>query len=60
MAKMKTEQEQAREFALVLPVVLGVLAAVFWYGPLFFPQRPAWSVPLLIAAPAVCLLASSS
>jgi hypothetical protein len=57
MTRKKTEQEQAKEFALVLPVVLGVLAMVFWWGPWFLPQKKSLSLPLLIAGPSVCLVA---
>ena len=53
----KTDKELAQQFALTLPVVLGVLAAIFWWGPLFFPQRPALARGFLIAAPSVCAVA---
>ena len=52
-----SEAEQARQFALTLPVILGILAAIFWYGPLWFPQKPKLALGLLIAGPAVCLVA---
>ena len=55
--RTKTERERAQEFALVLPVVLGLLAAVFYWGPLWLPQKPRLALGLLVAAPAVSAVA---
>ena len=50
--RKKSEQEQAQQFALMLPVVLGLLAALAWWR-----QNPRAGVGLLIAGPVICLLA---
>ena len=50
--KKKTEKEQAQQFALMLPVVLGLLATLAWWK-----DNPRAAVGLLIAGPAICLVA---
>jgi len=50
--RKKNEQEQAQQFALMLPVVLGLLAALAWWR-----ENPKASLGLLIAGPAICLVA---
>lgn len=53
IAAKRPETEQARYFALLLPIVLGLAAAMLYFGFWFWPQRPRLSLAFLIAAPAV-------
>ena len=59
--KRKTEAKQAREFAITLPVVFGVLALVMsapqWLSWLPWQAKPRAILPLLIAGPLVCFVA---
>ena len=55
--RMKSEQEQARQFALTLPVVLGVFALIFYTGFWFWAEKPRLALGLLIAAPLINLVA---
>jgi len=53
----KTEKEQAQQFALTLPVILGALSALLYWGVGPFHVKPRLATALLIAAPAVCAVA---
>lgn len=50
--KRKTEEQQAQQFALILPVVLGLLATLAWWR-----ENPRAALGLLIAGPVICLVA---
>ena len=45
--------QQAQQFALLLPITLGLAAAALNWGFWFWPQRPRIALALLIAAPMV-------
>ena len=53
--KKKSEQEQANQFGLVLPVVLGLFAALFW----FRKQNADVAVGLLVAGTAINFIAAA-
>ena len=50
--RKKTEQQQVQQFALMLPVVLGLLATLAWWR-----ENPRAGLGLLIAGPVICLVA---
>ncbi len=63
MTRKKSEREQAQQFAMLLPVVFGILAALAYFKP-FAMLRGAevqpnvkFALGVLIAGPAVSLLA---